>query len=222
VTAGSNTVTAGSNTMAAGSDDVTPGSDVTPGTEDVWAIRRRWGETLRRWAGPVQSSTPHPRPPAPTSNLPARPRRLSTRRLAKGIGRRYASRLHLRPTTHLGRRDHGDRGAATIFVLAVGLALVLMGVAGAAVGAARVGRHQAQAAADLGALAGAARAVDGADAACERAGRFVSANGGLVTSCQVSGLEIIVRTEVTVTPLPGLTRHATAAARAGPVYAAGS
>jgi hypothetical protein len=50
----------------------------------------------------------------------------------------------------------------------------------------------------------------------------VSANGGLVTSCQVSGLEIIVRTEVAVTPLPGVTRHATAAARAGPVYAAGS
>ena len=207
--AGSNTMAAGRNTMSAGSDDVTPRSD------EVWATRRRWGETLRRWAGPVQCSTPHPRPAA-------RPRRLSTRRLAKGIVRRYASRLHLRPTTHLGRPDHGDRGAATIFVLAVGLALVLMGVAGAAVGAARVGRHQAQAAADLGALAGAARAVDGADAACERAGRFVSANGGLVTSCQVSGLEIIVRTEVTVTPLPGLTRHATAAARAGPVYAAGS
>jgi secretion/DNA translocation related TadE-like protein len=102
----------------------------------------------------------------------------------------------------------------------MGLALVLAGVAGAAVGAARVGRHRAQAAADLGALAGAARAIEGTEAACERAGRFVAANGGRTTSCEVNGLEIWVSTEVAVTPLPGLTRHATAAARAGPVYAA--
>jgi hypothetical protein len=34
----------------------------------------------------------------------------------------------------------------------------------------------------------------------------------------VDGLEIVVRVDVTVTPLPGLVRHAPAAARAGPVY----
>jgi secretion/DNA translocation related TadE-like protein len=106
--------------------------------------------------------------------------------------------------------------------MAVGLVLVLMGVAGAAVGAARVGRHRAQAAADLGALAGAARAIEGTGAACERAARFVAANGGRTASCEVSGLEIVVRAEVIVTPLPGLTRIASAAARAGPVEAAGS
>jgi secretion/DNA translocation related TadE-like protein len=105
--------------------------------------------------------------------------------------------------------------------MAIGLALVLMGVAGAAVGAARVGRHRAQTAADLGALAGAARAVEGAPAACERAAQFVAGNGGRATSCEVNGLEIVVRAEVTVTPLPGLTRHAEVAARAGPVYAPG-
>jgi secretion/DNA translocation related TadE-like protein len=105
--------------------------------------------------------------------------------------------------------------------MAMGLVLVLMGVAGVAVGAARVGRHRAQAAADLGALAGAARAIEGTGPACERAARFVAVNGGRATSCEVSGLEIVVRTEVTVTPLPGLTRHAAAAARAGPIYAAG-
>jgi secretion/DNA translocation related TadE-like protein len=115
-----------------------------------------------------------------------------------------------------------DGGAATIFVLATGLVIVLMGVAGAAVGAARIGRHRAQAAADLGALAGAARAIEGTAAACERAGRFVVVNGGRATSCEVTGLEIVVRTEVIVTPLPGVTRHATAAARAGPVYAIAS
>jgi secretion/DNA translocation related TadE-like protein len=107
-------------------------------------------------------------------------------------------------------------------VLAVGLVLVAAGIAGAAVGSARIGRHRAQAAADLGALAGAARAIEGSEAACGEAARFVAANSGWVTSCEVQGLEIVVRTEVTITPLPGLTRRAQAAARAGPVYAMSS
>jgi secretion/DNA translocation related TadE-like protein len=102
-------------------------------------------------------------------------------------------------------------------VLALGLVLVAAGVAGAAVGAARVGRHQARTAADLGALAGAARAVEGAAAACGRAGQLVHANQARLTACRVDGLEIVVEVQVTVTPLPGLVRYASAAARAGPV-----
>jgi secretion/DNA translocation related TadE-like protein len=116
------------------------------------------------------------------------------------------------------RRD-GDRGAASILLLAVGLLLVAAGVCGAAIGTARVGRHEAQAAADLGALAGAMRAVYGEGVACERAGAIVAANGGRMTSCTVTGLEIVVRAEVEVHPLPRLVRRARAAARAGPVYA---
>lgn len=115
-----------------------------------------------------------------------------------------------------GRR--GDRGAASLLVLAVGLALVFAGVAGAAVGTARVGRHQARTAADLGALAGAVHAVDGTAAACAVAARYVAANRGRLTGCEVDGLEIVVRVEVAVTPLPGTLRYAAAAARAGPVY----
>jgi secretion/DNA translocation related TadE-like protein len=115
-------------------------------------------------------------------------------------------------------RRCGERGAASLLVLAVGLALVLAGVAGAAVGTARVGRHQARTAADLGALAGAVHAVDGAAQACAVAVRYVAANDGRMTGCAVEGLEIVVRVEVAVTPLPGVTRHAEAAARAGPVY----
>jgi secretion/DNA translocation related TadE-like protein len=102
-------------------------------------------------------------------------------------------------------------------VLALGLVLVAAGLAGAAVGAARVGRHQARTAADLGALAGAVRAVEGAEAACERAGQLAFANGARMVSCRLDGLEIVVEVRVTVTPLPGLTRYASAAARAGPV-----
>ena len=116
-------------------------------------------------------------------------------------------------------RGKRDRGAATIFVLAVGLVLVAGGIAGAAAGSARIGRHRAQAAADLGALAGAVRAIEGSAAACGQAARFVNANSGRVTACEVRGLEIVVHAEVVITPLPGLTRHAQAAARAGPVYA---
>jgi secretion/DNA translocation related TadE-like protein len=111
-----------------------------------------------------------------------------------------------------------DRGAASLFLLATGLVFVAAGLAGAAVGAARVGRHEARTAADLGALAGAMRAIEGQAAACAEAERFVAANGGRIVACDVDGLEVVVHVEVTVTSLPGLVRHATAAARAGPVY----
>jgi secretion/DNA translocation related TadE-like protein len=134
----------------------------------------------------------------------------------RGVGI-CAWRRRLRRWMRALRRTE-DRGAATIFVLAVGLVLVAAGIAGAAVGSARIGRHRAQAAADLGALAGAAQAIEGTEAACAQAARFVVANSGRVTSCEVNGLEIVIRTNVTITPLPGLTRHAEAAARAGPVY----
>ena len=102
--------------------------------------------------------------------------------------------------------------------MALGLLLIATGVAGSAVGAAWVGRHEARTAADLGALAGAARAIDGSSAACARAARLVAANDAVLTSCDVSGLEIVISVEVVVTPLPGVIRRARAGARAGPVY----
>ncbi|BCB81094.1 hypothetical protein GCM10022251_66930 [Phytohabitans flavus] len=115
------------------------------------------------------------------------------------------------------RRRQADRGAATIMVLAVGLVLLALSAAGAAVGAARVARHEARAAADLGALAGAMRILEGPDTACARAGELVSRNGGRLAACTVDGLDLIVAVEVDVTPLVGLTRTARAAARAGPI-----
>jgi secretion/DNA translocation related TadE-like protein len=100
----------------------------------------------------------------------------------------------------------------------MGLVFVAAGVAGAAVGGARVGRHEARTAADLGALAGAARVIGGGATACATAERYVTANAARMTSCQVEGWEIVIHVEVTVTPLPNLTRRVHAAARAGPVY----
>ncbi|GAA4693238.1 Rv3654c family TadE-like protein [Phytohabitans rumicis] len=114
-----------------------------------------------------------------------------------------------------------DRGAATIWVLAVALMLVAAGVAGAAIGAARVARHEARVAADFGALAGAMRVLEGPEATCARAADLVARNGGRLAECTVDGLDVVIAAEVTVTPLPGLTRTARAAARAGPVRVPG-
>lgn len=158
---------------------------------DVWSHRRRWGEVLIRWSG--------------RSNRAADTARRRPRWWACWQGR-------LR-----GR----DRGAATIFVLAVGLVLVAAGGAGAAVGAARIGRHQAQVAAGMGALAGAMHAIEGASAACAAAARYVAANGAGLSSCEASGLEIVVSVDVEVSGLPGPSRRAHATARAGPVTAVG-
>ncbi|WP_203707691.1 Rv3654c family TadE-like protein [Asanoa iriomotensis] len=113
-----------------------------------------------------------------------------------------------------------DRGAATVWALAVGLSFVLLGMACAAVGVAAIGRHQAQTAADLGALAGAARAIEGPATACARAGEIAAANGARVSACTVHGFDVVVTVEVSVRlPPRGTVRIATARARAGPVPA---
>jgi secretion/DNA translocation related TadE-like protein len=103
-----------------------------------------------------------------------------------------------------------------VCLLAVGLVLVLVGVFGAGLGAARGARHQARNAADFGALAGAGAALEGAGVACGRAADLAAANGGRLTACRLDGLDVVVTTEVSVAPLPWLTRTATVTSRAGP------
>ena len=56
-------------------------------------------------------------------------------------------------------REEGERGSATVWVLALAGVLALVGLAGVLVGAAAVARHRAGSAADLVALAAAGRAV---------------------------------------------------------------
>jgi secretion/DNA translocation related TadE-like protein len=106
------------------------------------------------------------------------------------------------------RSRHPDRGSATIWLLAVGFVVVSIGIAAALVGVARTNRHRAQAAADLGALAGAPYAITGAGTACARAGDIVTANGARLLDCRVDGLYLVVTAGV---------GPARAAARAGPV-----
>lgn len=85
--------------------------------------------------------------------------------------------------------------------------------AGAYVGSAVVARHRAQAAADLAALAAAARMPAGGTAACAQAtavAREMRVDG---VQCRVDDLDVVVTAEVAVV-IAGTAR---AAARAGPV-----
>lgn len=115
------------------------------------------------------------------------------------------------PAGHL----HRDTGLATVFAcLGCSLILLLTGVA-VHLGAAGIARHRAEAAADLGALAGAGRALGGSAAACGRAAELVVANGAVVTSCSLTGLDVLLQVQVSV-ELAGLSGAASARARAGP------
>ncbi len=103
-----------------------------------------------------------------------------------------------------------DRGSASLWLLGVGLGVVLLGVMAATVASAVVARHRAQAAADLGALAGAARAAQGEAVACARAAELVRANRARLVGCRLDGLDLVVTAAV---------GPARATARAGPVRA---
>jgi secretion/DNA translocation related TadE-like protein len=106
-----------------------------------------------------------------------------------------------------------------VWVLALGAAVVAVAGFGASVGAAIVARHQAQAAADLGALSAAGHALEGATAACRHAARVVSANQGQLVRCQVTGLEAVVVTRVRAAGPAAVLPPAEARSRAGPVAA---
>ncbi|WP_421843680.1 Rv3654c family TadE-like protein [Mycobacterium sp.] len=95
---------------------------------------------------------------------------------------------------------------------AVAALLCLTGV-GAYLGSAVVTRHRAQAAADLAALAAAARLPSGASAACASAAAVARGMTVRVTECRVWDLDVVVAVEL-VGAFAGTAR---AVARAGPV-----
>lgn len=113
-----------------------------------------------------------------------------------------------------------DRGAAVIWVLASGAVLMVFALAIAARTAAVFARHRAEAAADLAALAAAARIGVGGDP-CASAAQFAARNHATLASCAVAThpggrigtVRIRVISEVRL-PLVG-TREVTATARAG-------
>ncbi|GIF99638.1 Rv3654c family TadE-like protein [Catellatospora citrea] len=85
---------------------------------------------------------------------------------------------------------------SSLYALGVGLVFVAAGTVVAADGAQLIAREQAQTAADLGALAGAAYAIDGAGAACGRAAVIAAANAATVTACHLDGLDLTLSVQV--------------------------
>ena len=112
------------------------------------------------------------------------------------------------------RDDEGGVTVLAAFALAA-LLVVVIGVVhvGSAVG----GRHRAQAAADLSALAAAGALDRGVVDACAAGGVIVERMGAVMNSCVVEGWDVVMEVSITL-PLGqfGL-RDAVAAARAGPV-----
>lgn len=110
----------------------------------------------------------------------------------------------------------GERGSATIFAC---LALAgLLGLAGllASAGAVIAARHQAQAGADLAALAVATALPEGDSPACAAGRALALRNGTALEQCTVSGWDASVTVSVTVTLGPFGNYRASAHARAGP------
>jgi secretion/DNA translocation related TadE-like protein len=85
--------------------------------------------------------------------------------------------------------------------------------AGAYLGSVVVARHRAQAAADLAALAAAARLPSGVAAACARATAVACGMGIDGAGCRVDGLDVVITVRVPV----AFVGAAQATARAGPV-----
>ncbi|MFD4644151.1 Rv3654c family TadE-like protein [Lentzea sp. NPDC058436] len=110
-----------------------------------------------------------------------------------------------------GERPGCDRGSAAVSGVAAMLLLIIVAVGGAQIGSAVVARHRVSGAADLAALAAAARLTEGAESACEQAKRVASENRAELTSCAVNGWEVVVEASA-ITPFG----PASARARAGP------
>ncbi|MGC9668198.1 Rv3654c family TadE-like protein [Planosporangium sp. 12N6] len=115
------------------------------------------------------------------------------------------------------RASGSERGSASLWVLGVGLAVLTFAGAVAAVGSVLVADHRAEAAADLGALAGAARAGEGRSAACDRAGQVAAANGARLMECRLDGLDVVVDVEVEPAGVGRPVGPGRARARAGPI-----
>ncbi|WP_306744390.1 Rv3654c family TadE-like protein [Saccharothrix yanglingensis] len=105
-----------------------------------------------------------------------------------------------------------ERGAASVFAVAVVGVWGALVVVGVLVGEGVVARHRVEAAADLGALAAASWVVEGVDVACSRAGRVVGRMGARLDGCVVDGWEV----EVVVSGGGSLFGAPGARARAGP------
>ncbi|WP_051518058.1 Rv3654c family TadE-like protein [Intrasporangium chromatireducens] len=107
-----------------------------------------------------------------------------------------------------------DRGAASVLVIGVVAALLLLTAGAMTVIAVVAASHRARLAADLAAIGGALQlqGVDGADA-CAAAAVVAMRNGAQLAGCVVDGQDVSVTVHVAPTRWPA---PAVARARAGP------
>ena len=123
-------------------------------------------------------------------------------------------------------RGRADRGSASVWVLACSVLVLLVGVAVSLRAGAVLARHRAESAADLAALAAAAR-IGYADDVCAPADPIARANGAGLVRCRAEvapdGRSGTVDVAVSVAVhVPGVgIRRATATARAGRLAVAG-
>ena len=107
-----------------------------------------------------------------------------------------------------------DSGAVTVLAVFAVFAILAFTIGCFAVGSVVVARHRAQSAADLAALAAAARVPAGPQAVCLRAQAVTAAMGARLRGCEVSGLDVTVRVAAETGLRMGA--EALASARAGP------
>jgi len=118
------------------------------------------------------------------------------------------------------REVRDDRGVATVYAC-LGI-VVLIAVTGLAVqlGAGTLARQRAETGADLAALAGAVKVLQGPDVVCAAVVRVAVANGVDVQSCSVQGTDVLVSVVARVGGGP-FSGSALGRARAGPVEVIG-
>ncbi|KQU07493.1 pilus assembly protein TadE [Rhodococcus sp. Leaf7] len=109
-----------------------------------------------------------------------------------------------------------DRGSATVVGAFVAMALVVVTALVVSVGAAVAARHQAQSAADMAALAGAAALIGGSEAGCAAATESAQRMNAVLDGCTVEEWDVQVRVRVPIAVLRVGQRDASASARAGP------
>ena len=114
-----------------------------------------------------------------------------------------------------GDRVRDETGAATVLAAVFIAILALVSVAGIWLGSAVIARHRAQSAADLAALAAAARIPTGTAMACVQATALARAMAVTVLGCTAEQLDVTVVVSVPVGGMFG--RDAQASARAGPM-----
>ena len=109
-----------------------------------------------------------------------------------------------------------DRGSVSIWAAALAGLICLGSSAALLYGSAVAGRHRAESAADLAALAAAVHVPDGPARACAVAARIAARNGPVLLGCQVVGeeVEVVVSWRLSLGRLGGFST--VARARAGP------